>query len=47
MATSNTYVNKPGEPNRDPITGAPGAHPVGIGLGAVVGGMRQVHRRER
>ncbi len=26
------------EPNRDPITGAPGAHPVGTGLGAVVGG---------
>ncbi len=26
------------EPNRDPITGAPGAHPVGTGLGAVLGG---------
>ena len=25
--------------NRDPITGAPGAHPVGTGVGAVVGGM--------
>ena len=24
--------------NRDPITGAPGAHPVGTGLGAAVGG---------
>lgn len=24
--------------NRDPLTGAPGAHPVGTGLGAVVGG---------
>jgi len=24
--------------NRDPITGAPGAHPVGTGLGAVAGG---------
>jgi len=24
--------------NRDPITGAPGAHPVGTGLGALVGG---------
>lgn len=24
--------------NRDPITGAPGAHPVGTGIGAVVGG---------
>ena len=27
-----------GEPNRDPITGAPGAHPVGTGLGAAAGG---------
>ena len=25
--------------NRDPITGAPGAHPVGVGLGAVAGGV--------
>ena len=24
--------------NRDPITGAPGAHPVGVGLGAAAGG---------
>src|SRR5687767_11935979 len=24
--------------NRDPITGAPGAHPVGTGLGAAAGG---------
>lgn len=24
--------------NRDPLTGAPGAHPVGTGLGAMVGG---------
>lgn len=24
--------------NRDPITGAPGAHPVGTGIGAVAGG---------
>jgi outer membrane lipoprotein SlyB len=29
---------KRGEPNRDPITGAPGAHPVGTGLGAAAGG---------
>ena len=28
-----------GSPNRDPITGAPGAHPVGTGLGAAAGGM--------
>ncbi len=39
MTTSGTYVNKEGEPNRDPITGAPGAHPVGTGLGAAAGGM--------
>jgi hypothetical protein len=26
------------EANRDPVTGAPGAHPVGTGLGAAVGG---------
>jgi len=26
-------------PNRDPITGAPGAHPVGVGVGAAAGGM--------
>jgi len=25
--------------NRDPISGAPGAHPVGTGIGAVAGGM--------
>lgn len=28
-----------GSPNRDPITGTPGAHPVGTGLGAAAGGM--------
>lgn len=28
-----------GTQNRDPITGAPGAHPVGTGLGAAAGGM--------
>jgi len=32
--------NEPGKgsPNRDPITGAPGAHPVGTGIGAAAGG---------
>ena len=25
-------------PNRDPITGSPGAHPVGTGIGAALGG---------
>jgi hypothetical protein len=28
-----------GEPNRDPISGAPGAHPLGTGLGAAAAGM--------
>ena len=27
------------ETNPDPITGAPGAHPVGVGLGAAAGGI--------
>lgn len=27
-----------GDANRDPITGAPGAHPVGTGVGAALGG---------
>jgi hypothetical protein len=31
--------NRRGSPNKDPITGAPGAHPVGTGLGAAAGGM--------
>lgn len=26
------------EPNRDPVSGTPGAHPVGTGLGAAMGG---------
>jgi hypothetical protein len=29
---------KDGEPNRDPISGKPGSHPVGTGVGAVAGG---------
>jgi hypothetical protein len=29
---------KVGEPNRDPLTGEPGAHPVGTGVGAAAGG---------
>ena len=33
-----TNVNK-GQANRDPISGAPGAHPVGTGLGAAAGGI--------
>lgn len=34
MATSRNE----GSPNRDPITGTPGAHPVGTGIGAAAGG---------
>jgi len=30
---------KTATPNRDPITGAPGAHPVGVGVGAAAGGV--------
>ena len=30
--------NKGNDANRDPITGAPGSHPVGTGLGAAAGG---------
>lgn len=37
--TKNTDVAKTGTPNKDPLTGAPGAHPVGVGVGAVAGGM--------
>ena len=29
---------EPSDANRDPITGAPGAHPIGTGLGAALGG---------
>jgi hypothetical protein len=31
--------SKPRDANRDPITKAPGAHPVGTGVGAAVGGV--------
>jgi hypothetical protein len=31
-------TNEPSS-NRDPITGAPGAHPVGVGVGAAAGGI--------
>ena len=31
--------NESGEPNRDPLSGKPGAHPVGTGIGAAAGGM--------
>ena len=32
-------MSKIPEENRDPITGAPGAHPVGTGIGAAAGGV--------
>ncbi|MEK6701598.1 MAG: hypothetical protein AABZ53_04995 [Planctomycetota bacterium] len=42
MSQQNTNMNNPRSPraddNRDPITGAPGSHPVGTGLGAVGAG---------
>jgi hypothetical protein len=34
----NDQVKTP-TPNRDPISGAPGAHPVGVGIGAAAGGI--------
>jgi uncharacterized protein YcfJ len=33
------HVVEQGDANRDPISGAPGAHPIGTGLGAAAGGM--------
>ena len=35
---NNTTLARPTEANRDPITDAPGAHPVGTGVGALLGG---------
>src|SRR5450631_1401318 len=34
----NRNMTQPGS-NRDPITGAAGAHPVGVGIGATAGGI--------
>lgn len=41
MMNSKTSIDKQEAQaaNRDPITGAPGAHPVGAGLGAAAGGL--------
>ena len=39
MLDDKTVENKTGSANRDPLSGAPGAHPVGVGVGAVAGGM--------
>src|ERR1039457_2367176 len=30
---------RPASLNRDPITGTPGAHPLGVGIGAAAGGI--------
>ena len=38
MADNTIITNPTREANRDPITGAPGAHPVGTGIGAALGG---------
>jgi len=34
----NTNEKRTADANLDPISGAPGAHPVGVGLGAAIGG---------
>ena len=38
MATK-TFEREPADANRDPLSGAPGSHPVGTGLGAAAGGL--------
>jgi len=38
MATKRTTDNRDRDTNPDPITGEPGAHPLGAGLGAAAGG---------
>jgi len=35
---NNDKDRRDGDANRDPISGAPGAHPIGTGVGAIVGG---------
>ncbi len=39
MANNNLDQDRNASANRDPISGAPGAHPVGTGLGAAAGGI--------
>jgi hypothetical protein len=39
METKDSNRIKTPDANRDPITGAPGAHPVGTGVGAALGGV--------
>jgi hypothetical protein len=38
MVEKENIGKKPPKPNRDPLTGEPGAHPVGVGVGTAVGG---------
>lgn len=39
MLGQKTVEDKEGTANRDPLSGAPGAHPVGVGVGATAGGI--------
>jgi hypothetical protein len=39
LILTEAFMSKIPEENRDPITGAPGAHPVGTGVGAAAGGV--------
>jgi len=39
MTNQNDERHAHGDANRDPITGTPGAHPVGTGVGATAGGV--------
>jgi hypothetical protein len=39
MLGDKTVEEKTGTANRDPISGTPGAHPLGVGVGAAAGGM--------
>ena len=39
MNTRQDNLNQDLDANRDPITGAPGAHPLGTGIGAAAGGI--------
>jgi len=38
MNTKTPALDRDADANRDPISGAPGAHPVGTGVGAIAGG---------
>ena len=38
MNTKTTELDREADANRDPISGAPGSHPIGTGVGALAGG---------